>query len=126
MVLKRLLSRGKPEEEEDIDIEEYLNDLSIRDGKIIEREDITYVKPIDLDAEGKGVGAVIKELEKNNIVILNVKELLHNKVLLREIVQELKDTSIEMNGDIGRISPEKILIVPSGMRIVHRGTEVTE
>jgi SepF-like predicted cell division protein (DUF552 family) len=123
MVLKRLLSRGREpeEEEEEIDIEEYLNDLSIREGKIIEREDVTYVKPIDLDAEGKGVGNAIQELEKNNIVVLNVKDLLHNKILLREIIQELKDTCNELNGDIGRISHEKILLVPGGMRIIHRG-----
>lgn len=123
MVLRRIFSREKEKEEaEEIDIEEYLNDLSIREGKIIEREDITYVKPMDLDTEGKGVGSVIKELEKNNIVVLNVSNLLHNKILLREIIQELRDTCTELNGDVGRISQEKILLVPNGMRIVHRGS----
>ena len=107
--------------EAEIDIEDYLNDLSIREGKIIEREDITYIKPMDLDAEGKGIGKIIKEVEKNNIVMLNVKEVLHNKILLRKIVKELRDMCIDLDGDIGRVSETKILVVPKGMRMVHRG-----
>jgi SepF-like predicted cell division protein (DUF552 family) len=110
---------GKSEEEE-IDIEDYLNDLSVREGQIIEREDVTYVKPLDLDNEGKGIGNVLRELEKNNIVVLNVKSILHNKVLLRSVVKEMRDACVEMDGDIGRISPEKILVVPAHMRIVHK------
>lgn len=121
MVWKRILGRSEEEEEEEeIDIEDYLNDLSIREGKIIEREDITYVKPVDMDNEGKGIGNVIKELEGGNVVVLNVKQVLNNKLLLRNIVKELRDTCIDLDGDIGRISHEKILVVPAGMRIVHR------
>jgi len=75
MVLKEIFGKKEaPEAEEDIDIENYLNDLSIRDGKIIEREDVIYVKPVELDGEGKGVGTAIKELEKGNIVLLNIKK----------------------------------------------------
>ena len=123
MVWKKILGRSEEREVEDeIDIEDYLNDLSIREGKIIEREDVTYVKPMDLDVEGKGVGNIIKELEKNNIVVLNIRELLHNKLLLRQVVKELRETCVELDGDIGRVSDEKILIVPASMRIVHRGS----
>jgi len=123
MVLKKILGRREEDEEpEDIDIEEYLNDLSIKEGKIIEREDITYVKPVDLDREGGGLAQAMRELEKDNIVVLNVKHLSDNKLLLRKIVKELRDTCIDMDGDLGRISEEKILIVPAGMRIVHRGS----
>jgi len=122
MVLKKILGRKKEEEEEEIDIEEYLNDLSIREGKIIERDDITYVKPVDLDREGGGLAQAMQELEKDNIVVLNVKNLMDNKLLLRKIVKELRDACLDADGDIGKISDEKILIVPSGMRIVHRGS----
>jgi len=108
--------RGRDE----IDIEDYLNDLSVRDGKIIESEDVTYVKPLELDNDGKGVGNVLAELEKKNIVVLNVKNLLHNKNLLKSIVKDLRDACVEMNGDIGRISEDKLLIVPDGMRIISK------
>lgn len=123
MVLRKIF--GKKEEVKhaggaDIDIENYLNDLSVREGKFIERDDITYVKPIDLDGEGKGLGMVIKELEKGNIVVLNVRALVEDKTLLRNIIKELKEALDDMEGDIGRLSPEKILLLPGGMRIVHR------
>ena len=122
MVLKKILGREEEAEEEEIDIEEYLNDLSIREGKIIERDDITYVKPVDLDREGGGLAQAMQELEKDNIVVLNVRTLMDNKLLLRKIVKELRDACLDADGDIGKISDEKILIVPSGMRIVHRGS----
>lgn len=123
MVLKRIFGkREEAREGGEIDIENYLNDLSIREGRIIEREDVTYVKPMDLDAEGKGIGMVIKELEKGNMVVLNIKDLLPNKLLLRNVVRELKETCSQLDGDIGRVSAEKILLVPNGMRIVHRSS----
>jgi len=106
--------------DEDLDIEEYLNELSVRDGRIIEEGDVTYVKPIDLDSDGKGVGNVLAELERGNIVVMNVRPLLQNKVLLRNVVKELRDSCAQMDGDLGRISEDKILVVPSGVRIVQK------
>ncbi len=120
MPFRKLFRREGPAGGEDIDIENYLNEMNIREGKVIEREDITYVKPVDLTAEGGGVDEAIKELEKHNIVVLNVKMLLPNKMLLRDTVKKLRDVCIELDGDIGRISHEKVLLVPSSMRIVHR------
>jgi len=117
MPWKGLLGRKK---EEDIDIETYLRDLSIREGRIIESDDITYVKPMDLDPEGKVLSAVLRELERKNIVILNVRALLPNKMALKEMIKQLKDSAIDSDGDIAKVSDEKIIIVPSGVRIVHK------
>lgn len=118
MVFKKLLG-GRKKEDAEIDIEEYLNELSIREGKIIEREDITYVKPMDLKDE-ENIDNVIAELSKNNAVVLNIKSLLRDKVLLRNTVKKLREACIDIDGDIGKISNEKILLVPAGMRIIHR------
>jgi uncharacterized protein len=120
MVLRKLLGVGGGSREtlDEVDIEDYLNDLSLRDGRIIENDDITYVKPLDLDATGKGIGNVLAELEKKNLVVLNVKALHSNNVLLKSVVSDLREACMEMDGDIGRISDDKILIVPKGMRIV--------
>ncbi|MFC2154420.1 cell division protein SepF [Candidatus Altiarchaeota archaeon] len=128
MVFKNIFGGGSGRDDsegDDIDIEDYLNDLSIREGKFIENEDLTYIKPIELSQEGKGIGNVLKELEKDNIVVLNVKSLIHNKVALHDVVKELRQACIDLDGDIGRISEEKILVVPKGMRIVHREIEQT-
>ncbi|VVB53469.1 Cell division protein SepF [uncultured archaeon] len=125
MVFKKIFGGGggdpgKGKKSDDIDIEDYLNDLSIRDGRIIEQENIIYVKPVDLDADGKGVGLALKELEKHNIVVISIRPLLNKKQLLHDIIKELRDACTEMDGDIGRISEEKILLVPNGMRIVQK------
>ena len=111
---------GKKETQSDIDIESHIRDLSIRDGRIIESDDVTYVKPMDGDPDGKVIGTVLKELERKNIVILNIRSLLSNKTALKEIIDNLKEACIKIDGDIGKISPEKIILVPSGVRIVHR------
>ena len=117
MPWKGLLGKKK---EEDIDIETYLRDLSIREGRIIESDDITYVKPIDLDPDGKTISSVLRELERKNIVILNVRALMPNKIALKEMIKQLKDSAIDLDGDIARLSDEKIIVVPSGVRIVHK------
>ena len=70
MVLEKILGGGLGAEpqEEDIDIEDYLNDLSIRDGKIIESEDVTYVKSIDLTSchnDGREEESFILILDKD-------------------------------------------------------------
>jgi len=120
MVWKKLIGKTEEEEEEEeIDIEAYLSELDIREGKIIEREDIVYVKPIDISGEDN-LEEVKAELNKNNIVVANVKNILSDKLILREIVDKLKNMCAEIGGDLGRISEYKILVVPSGMRIVHR------
>ncbi len=118
MVWKKLIG-GAEEEEEDIDIEAYLSELDIREGKIIEREDIIYVKPMDLSGE-ENLEEIKAELNKNNIIVANVKSILSDKLLLREMVDKLRDICNETGGDLGRLSDNKIIVVPTGMKIVHR------
>ncbi|OYT27343.1 MAG: hypothetical protein B6U97_01850 [Candidatus Altiarchaeales archaeon ex4484_96] len=120
MVFKRFLQ--KPEEkEEDINIEAYLSELDIREGKIIEREDVVYIKPVDIKGD-ESVEEVRAELDKNNIVVANVKSIISDKLLLREMVEKLKKAAMDVGGDLGRVSDKKILVVPPGMKIVHRSS----
>ena len=115
---KEVVQRGTS-----VDIEEYISDLSIREGKIIERDDVIYVKPIELDAEGKGVGMAIKELEKGNIVLLNIRAAVENRTMLRSVVKELRGTAEELDGDIVQLAPDKILVVPAGVKVASKGRE---
>jgi hypothetical protein len=101
----------------DTEIEHILNEMSIRDGKIIERDDMKYVKSMNLDREGKKIDAVMSELQKGNVVILNVREISHNKLLLREVVKNMRDACNGINGDLARLSEEKIILLPGGMKI---------
>jgi len=40
---------------------------------------------------------------------------------LKGIIKDLRDACVEMDGDIGRISEDKLLIVPAGFRIISKG-----
>ncbi len=120
MVLRKLFGGKGKEEKSEINIERYMKDLSMSEGKIVERDDITYVKSFDLTEDGKGVGMTLSELEKGNIVILNVRAMLNNKVALRNTIDELKRACDEMDGDIGRIADDKLLLLPQAMRILGR------
>lgn len=103
----------------DLDIERVLHEMSVREGKIIERDDLKYVKSINLDNEGKNLGVILKELQKGNVVILSVRAIAHNKLLLRGIVKELRDACTGINGDLAKLSEDKIIVLPGGMKISH-------
>lgn len=117
MVLKKLF--GIKDREEDIDIDRYMDNLTMSEAEFIERDDITYVKPVDIDKEGN-IDAVLTEIGKRNIVVLNVRDILNDKALLRKVIRNMEDVCTDINGDMGRISYEKILVVPQGIKIVHR------
>lgn len=101
----------------DTEIERILNEMSIREGKIIERDDVKYVKPMSLDRDGKKMDAVLNELKKGNVVILDVREISHNKLFLRDLVKNLRETCTGINGDLARLSEEKIILLPGGMKV---------
>jgi len=104
-----------------LEIEDYFNEMTVRDGKIVEDDSATYVKSVRLESDGGGVDNALAEIEKGNLVILNVRALLPNRTLLMQIVHEIRDTCLDVDGDIARVSEDKILIVPNGFRIASGG-----
>lgn len=92
---------------------------SMDDSKSVESNDKTYVKSIDVDEDGN-IDTVLKEMENRNIVVLDVNRIFQKKAILGRVLQQLQDTCTDTDGDIGRISTDKILIVPQGMKILHR------
>lgn len=114
---------GKRKEEKEIDVETYIKDLGVDETGVIEREGITYVKPIDLSGETRDTDTVTRELKKHNILVLNAAPLFSDKVKLRETIDRLKNVCNDIGGDMCRISMEKILVVPSGIEIVQRAQE---
>ena len=108
---------GKKEE---LDIEEFLNSLGSEEEFEEEEEAQRYVKPLQLTS-ATDVNTVLAELNKGNIVLLNIRPLAtKNTVLLREVVTRIKDSVLEMGGDIARTSEYQILITPPGIRIIRR------
>lgn len=108
---------NKPSEE--IDIEDFLNNLDVEEETLYEDAD-AYVKPLSLQVEDD-VGSVVNEAKAGNIVLLNISDLAkRNALKLRELVTEIKDQISDIDGDIARISHDRVLVTPSKVKIVKR------
>ena len=104
---------------EGIDIEEFLNNLDSEDENIYEDAD-AFVKPIALQEE-KDIETVVNEAKQGNIILLNIEGLSkRNAIKLKELVTGIKGGIEEIDGDIARISHDKILITPSKVKIIKR------
>ncbi len=108
---------GKKEE---VDIEEFLNSLGEEEELEEEEEAQRYVKPMQL-ASAADYDAIMAEINKGNIILLNIRPLsTKNTVLLKDVVTRIRDAVLEMGGDIARISEFQIIITPPGIKIVRR------
>ncbi len=102
---------------DDINIEEYLEE-EIGEGDAITPPADAYVKKIDLRNEGDAEGALKEVVKQNNIIILNLKPLIHQPKRLKGILSKVKVTVNKKGGDIAAISPELVLITPKKIKIL--------
>ena len=106
-------------QEDNVDIEEFLNNLDVEEETMVEDAD-AYVKPVTLSTD-EDSRMVTEELRKGNIVLLNIADMSkRNTIKLREMVNGIKDVVEEINGDIARISTERILVTPAKVKIIKR------
>ena len=105
--------------EEGIDIEEFLNTLDVEEETMYEDAD-AFVKPMTLSNQDDA-NAVVNEAKEGNIVLLNIEGLAkRNALKLKELVTGIKNQISEIDGDIARISHDRILITPSKVKIIKR------
>lgn len=103
--------------EAETDVEEYLNQLGLEEGDLMEEEADTWVKPMTLKAVND-VQGIATEVKEGNVVLLDIDTMYRkNTVKLRQCISELKGTVNDLNGDIARLSEEKVLLTPSGVKI---------
>ncbi|RLG18123.1 hypothetical protein DRN67_04515 [Candidatus Micrarchaeota archaeon] len=105
--------------EEGIDIEEFLNTLDAEDETLDEDAD-AFVKPVTLatDADSE---TVVNEAKAGNIVLLNIGDLSkRNAIKLKELVTKIKESIDSIDGDISRISHDRVLITPSKVKIIKK------
>src|SRR3989338_7708553 len=108
--LENLLKR-----EDKLDIEEFLNKLDEEDTG--EPDADAFVKPMIL-AENTDLESILAESRAGNIVLLDIQQLLRRNALkLKTVVSELKGQIDSFDGDIARISEEKIIITPHRVKI---------
>ena len=104
---------------EEVDIEEFLNTLDDDDQTLYEDAD-AYVKPISLQGE-EDTTMAIEELKKGNFILLNIGDLSkRNAIKLRDLVGAIRSSVNEIDGDIARISHDRVLVTPSKVKIVKR------
>ncbi len=114
---------GGSENEEVIDLDEYLESVGMHEGELLDEEKYTYVKSITANST-EVVSDIERELKKGNIVVLDTETLAQtNRLSLKKLIGDLKKLEEELDGDMGRISETKILIVPGGFRILKRKFE---
>ena len=105
--------------EEDVNIEEFLNNLDVEEENVYEDAD-ALVKPVNL-ARDQDIEVVLNELKQGNFLLLNIGELKkRNAVKLRELVDNIRSKVDELNGDLALVSHEKILVTPAKIKIVKK------
>lgn len=113
--VKRIISKSQ---KDSVDIEDFLNTLDTETQEIEDAD--AYVKPIYLKAD-TDLKTIAKELKEGNIVLLNISELIkRNPIRLKEQVNKLKRFTEDIDGDIARISEEKMILTPTRIKIIKR------
>ena len=78
------------------------------------------MKPLTL-ATDADTDMVLNEAKAGNIVLLNIGDLSRrNAIKLKELVTKIKGGVDGINGDIARISQDRVLVTPSRVKIVKR------
>lgn len=112
--MEKLIGKG-----EEIDIEEFLNNLDNEEDDPYEDAD-AFVKPISLQTE-EDKTLVIEEAKKGNIILLNISDLSkRNAIKLKELVNGIKEGIDAIDGDIARITQDRIIVTPSKVKIIKR------
>ncbi len=111
---------GTANTQETVDLDGYLNSIGVHEGELLDEGKYTYIKSISAVSPDI-YNEVEKELRKGNLVILDTETMSNtNRLSLKKLIGDLKNLETEIDGDMGRISESKILIVPSTFRILKR------
>ncbi len=107
---------------EELDIEDFLNNLDTEEENPYEDAE-AFVKPITLQGE-QDKDLIIDEAKKGNILLVNIADLSkRNAMKLKELVKGIKGGIEDIDGDVARISQERIIVTPSKVKIIKRKDE---
>ena len=110
---------GSSKKEELIDIEEVINNMDVDEESLYDNAD-ALVKPLTLNSE-QDVSMIIDETKKGNIILLNIADISkRNALKLREFVELIQTNVSAIDGDIARISTDRVLITPAKVKIIKK------
>lgn len=102
-----------------VDLEEVLNNLDQVEEENYENAD-AFVKPMDLMVDADA-DAVLKEVKAGNIALVNIADLQkRNASKLRELVGVIKSEVRKIDGDMARISQERLIVTPARVKIIKK------
>ena len=78
-----------------------------------------YIKPVTLTSE-RDVEPIEAEVSKKNIILLDISELNKRPTTRNTIISSLKAYVEKINGDIGQIDENRLLITPTKVKIIKR------
>ena len=103
-------------------IEDFLNNMDVSEENAYENAD-ALVKPMNL-SDDSDLSRAVDEVKKGNLLLLNIGEMQkRNALKLREYIASLKTAVAEVDGDIARISADRVLVTPSKVKIVKKRGE---
>jgi uncharacterized protein len=103
----------------EINVEDYMNSVEMDDVDLLHEPADMYVKPVSLVSEDD-VKPIEEELAKKNILLLDMTELNKRPNTRSNIVAELKRYVDKINGDIGQLDANRVLVTPAKVKIVKR------
>jgi hypothetical protein len=106
-----------------LDVEEYMNSEEMEGVDIMNEPADFYIKPVALQSDAD-VALIESELQRKNIILLNISEMEKRPQTLKGIVDTLKTYVTKINGDIARLDDQKILLTPTKVKIIKSRRQV--
>ncbi len=97
--------------------DEVMNSLDDQDLDVLHGPADYYVKPLSLETDAD-LATVDAELKAGNVVLLNIGPVARNPARLKDSISVLSSYAHGVDGDIARISEDKILLTPKRIKIV--------
>lgn len=97
--------------------DEVMNSMDDQDVDALHGPADYYVKPISLQTDSD-LTVVDSELKAGNVVLLNISPIARNPTKLKDSISSLTTMAKTLDGDIARISEDKVLLTPKRMKIV--------
>ncbi len=101
----------------EMNVEEYMNSEEMENVDVMNEPADFYVKPVALQSEAD-LAVIQSELQKKNIILLNISEMSKRPQTLKGLIDNLKAYVEKTNGDIARLDEEKILLTPTKVKII--------
>lgn len=102
-----------------MNIEEYMNSAEMEDVDLLHEPADMYIKPVTITSE-RDLEPIEAEVSKKNIILLDISELNKRPNTRNSIIASLKSFAEKINGDIGQIDENRVLITPAKVKIIKR------